>query len=65
MPILNKNSRVANIKVQCRDGKVRSLIDVVRWFGDAHLRIHTDITAMEAGIRASRVVRAVRAKLVA
>jgi hypothetical protein len=47
--VLKRNERVANILVQCRDGRTRKLSEVVSWFMSTHFKIAQDILEAKEG----------------
>lgn len=50
MFVLNKefNEAVANIKVDCRDSRVRKIVDITKWYAGVHFRIADDIEKAQA-----------------
>lgn len=58
--VLKRNEKVANLLVDCRDGRKRKLKDVVSWFADRHFRIADDI---EAALDAEAIAAAKAAEL--
>lgn len=48
--VLNKeiNAAIGNLKVDCRDSKIRKVIDMTKWFVGVHLRIADEIEEARA-----------------
>lgn len=46
--VLKHNNKIADLKVQCRDGKVRTLKEITEWYSGVHFRISEEIKEQKA-----------------
>lgn len=46
--VLKHNDRIAELKVQCRDGKVRTLREITEWYSGVHFRISEEVKEQKA-----------------